>query len=48
MIILSINWMNGAESVCDGGERVGDAACPEFVPELVDLGFQCRVILQHG
>jgi hypothetical protein len=48
MIIRSMNSINGTESVCDGGERVGDAAGPEFVPELVDLGFQCRVVLQHG
>jgi hypothetical protein len=32
----------------DGGKRVGDAAAPEFVPELVDLAFEFGVVLQHG
>ncbi len=31
----------------DGGERVGDAAGPELVPELVDLASEFGVVLQH-
>ena len=29
----------------DGGERVADAAAPEFVPELVDFAFEFGVVL---
>ena len=35
-------------NLLDGGERIGDAAAPELVPELVDLAFQFGVVLQHG
>jgi len=31
----------------NGGERIGDAAGPEFVPELVDLAFEFGVVLQQ-
>jgi hypothetical protein len=29
----------------NGGERVTDAAAPEFIPQLIDFAFEFRVAL---